>query len=82
MIRAKKETYIQIMKTQGVSAALTALHRDTERWEHEAFEGQEGYQPDMIRDLEGVRHFSRELWEMALKESKLTGVSPKGSASS
>lgn len=62
-----KEKYLRILKSDGVSAALTALHKDTIGWEYEAFEGKKGYQPDMWADIEEVRNFSRELWEIALK---------------
>jgi hypothetical protein len=61
-----REKYIHIMRSEGVGAALTALHLDTERWEVETFEGDKGWQPEMFKDLEGVREFSRELWEMSL----------------
>lgn len=62
-----KDKYIRIAKTEGVNAALTALHRDTTGWEYETFEGQAGYQPEMFKKLIDVRAFSRELWELALK---------------
>ena len=61
-----KEKYIHIMEAEGISAALTQLHHDTIRWEHEAFEGREGYQPQMWGVLHQVRDFSRELWEISL----------------
>lgn len=63
----EKEKYLQLVKVQGISAALTKLHEDTGDWEVEAFEGRAGYQPEMIKELEKVRVFSRELWEMALQ---------------
>jgi len=69
-----REKYLQILKAEGVQAALTALHRDTTGWEYEAFEGSKGYQPEMWQDLHQVRAFSRELWEIALQQSSVTGV--------
>ena len=64
-----KEKYLQIAKTESVQAALTALHRDTEHWEWDTFEGEEGYKPDQFEALKDVRAFSRELWEMAVASS-------------
>ena len=62
MMKIDREKYIKILKSQGLSAALTALHRDTEKLEFEAFEGKAGYQPELVEYLEGVREFSRDLW--------------------
>ena len=67
MLKLNKEKYLQIARTQGAQAALTQLHKDTERWEYQTFEGDKGYQPEMFEDLKDVRAFSRELWELALK---------------
>lgn len=69
MIKLDKEKYLQIARTQGANAAITALHRDTERLEYQTFEGEAGYQPEMFRDLNGIRAFSRELWELAIQEA-------------
>jgi hypothetical protein len=71
MLKIDKQKYIRILQAQGVSAALTALHRDTTGWEYEAFEGEKGWQPEMWKDIEDVRTFSRELWEMGLKNPDL-----------
>jgi len=65
--------YLLIAKQRGVDEALTVLHHDIVRWEHEAFEGSSGYQPAMIEALEAVREFSRQLWEMATEPSTDTG---------
>lgn len=67
-----REKYLQILRTDGVNAAITALHLDTERWEIDTFEGTPGYQPEMWKELLAVREFSRELWEIALKEGGKT----------
>lgn len=66
MIQIDKSKYLEIARTSGVNAALTALHQDTNVWEIETFEGDQGYSPEMWKDLEEVRNFSRELWEIAL----------------
>jgi hypothetical protein len=68
LLKIDREKYLRIARSQGVQVALTQLHRDTEKWEYQTFEGQQGYQPEMFRDLIEVREFSRELWEMALDE--------------
>ncbi len=77
MLKFDKDKYIRIMRSEGINAALTALHRDTTGWEYDAFEGDKGWQPDMWREIEDVRVFSRDLWEMALAEAG-TSASPTG----
>ena len=67
MMNIDREKYLKILKAQGLSAALTALHRDTEKLEFEAFEGRDGYQPAMVEYLEGVREFSRDLWRTSVE---------------
>jgi hypothetical protein len=62
-----RQKYLQIFNSQGVNAALTQLHLDVRDWEYEAFEGEKGWQPALWSELEKVRNFSRELWEMALE---------------
>jgi hypothetical protein len=58
--------YLEIAKSEGLAAALTALHRDSERMEFETFEGRDGYQAELYAYLEEVRTFSRELWRQSL----------------
>ncbi len=65
MLKINKDKYLQISREQGYQAAITALHRDTEKWEHQAFEGEQGWAPEMWNDLHAVRVFSRELWDAA-----------------
>lgn len=60
--------YLDILKSEGLPAALTALHRDSEVLEFETFEGAGGYKPEMYAFLEEVRTFSRELWRVSLGE--------------
>ncbi|MDR3606965.1 MAG: hypothetical protein P4M08_06240 [Oligoflexia bacterium] len=64
-----RQKYLDLAKTQGVSAALTQLQKDTIEGEYEAFEGEKGWQPAMWQELEEVRSFSRELWEAALNSA-------------
>lgn len=63
--------YFQILKTSGLSEALTALHRDAEVMEFETFEGREGYDETKYRYLETIREFSRELWRIPLETGKI-----------
>ena len=66
MFKLDKEKYYLIARTEGLDQALTRLHRDTERWEFDTFEGEKGYQPQSWEALREVRIFSRELWEIGL----------------
>lgn len=67
-MKLDRAKYLDILKAEGLSAALTALHRDTERMEFETFEGRDGYDAKMYEYLEEVRTFSRELWRVSLGE--------------
>lgn len=60
--------YLEILKAEGLPAALTALHRDSEVLEFQTFEGPGGYKPELYAYLEDVRSFSRELWRVSLGE--------------
>ena len=68
MIHLDREKYLQILRVQGLAAALTALHRDRDGFEFETFEGREGYQPKSWSTLLEINQFSRELWDTALQE--------------
>ena len=61
-----REKYFTVLRKDGLSTALTALHRDMEQLEFECFEGQAGYQPEFYERLKEYRDFSRELWRMNL----------------
>lgn len=74
MLNFDKEKYLQIAITQGPHVALTELHREQNLWEIDMFEGPKGYQPERVSELEEVRKFSRELWEIALRSD---GESPQ-----
>ncbi|MBN23040.1 MAG: hypothetical protein CL678_17275 [Bdellovibrionaceae bacterium] len=57
-----KKKYEAILKTQGLSAALTELHREMNELEFESFEGAKGYQADLWEDIKVWRNYSVELW--------------------
>jgi hypothetical protein len=65
-----KEKYLRILKSEGITAALTTLHKDTTGWEYQSFEGEKGYQPEMWEALNQVREFSRELWDLSIHGDK------------
>ena len=65
MFKLDREKYVGILKAQGLSEAITALHRDQNGFEFETFEGPEGYQPPMWEKLKEVHALSRELWALA-----------------
>jgi hypothetical protein len=66
MLTIDREKYLEIAKNDGISAAITTLHLDTERMEFETFEGQAGYRPELFEHLKKVREFSCELWNQVL----------------
>ncbi len=68
MATLDKEKYFKIYQTQGLTAALTALHHEKESLEQQTFEGPKGYSRELWDYLEEVREFSRELWGLGLKE--------------
>jgi hypothetical protein len=69
MFKLDKEKYHQIVRTEGLNSALTRLYRDTETWELDTFEGENGYKPAQWETLREVRAFARELWDIGLKNS-------------
>lgn len=69
VVKLDRSKYIEILKAEGLSAALTALHLDSERMEFETFEGRDGFRADLYAYLEEVRSFSRELWRVSLGET-------------
>ena len=70
-MRIDKEKYYAILKAEGLSAALTALHRDTWDLEFETFEGQQGWRPELFEYSKEIREFSRELWDIQLHQPEL-----------
>ena len=67
MFQIDKQKYVQIMNSEGLNAALTALHRDSEQWEYQTFEGDDGWKPEDWEKMREVRKFSRELWDQVLR---------------
>ncbi len=58
-----KAKYERILKSDGLSAALTAIHHDMWSVEYECFESPKGYNPALYDILKDYRKFSRELWD-------------------
>ena len=67
MSQFNRQKYLDIVQTQGIPAALTALHRDMAVVEYQAFEGNRKNEPEMISQLNAMRDFSREIWDLDLK---------------
>ena len=61
-----KAKYLEIGKTQGMQAAVNQLHHDLWEMEKECFDSPEGYQPVLWKNLNEMRLFSRELWDINL----------------
>jgi hypothetical protein len=57
--------YIQIARAHGAPAAITQLHLDTEHWERQTFDGDQGWNSELWKKLQEVRDFSRSLWDQA-----------------
>lgn len=62
-----REKYFELVRTRGLHAALTELHREKEQLEFVTFEGDKGYRPDLWKKVQEYCEFSRELWNTALK---------------
>ncbi len=67
MASLNRQKYLDIVQTQGIPAALTALHRDMAVVEYQAFEGNRKAEPEMLAQLNEMRDFSREIWELDLR---------------
>jgi hypothetical protein len=67
MATLNRQKYLDLVQSQSISAALTALHRDMAIVEYQAFEGNRKHEPEMLDQLNAMRDFSRELWEIDLK---------------
>ena len=59
-----KEKYLNLVKSDGLAAAITALHHEMWEIENQSFEGVDGYRPDVFDKLQEYREFSGELWEI------------------
>jgi hypothetical protein len=66
MASLDRQKYLEILNSQGVSAALTVLHRDMAIVEYEAFEGDRRAESERLGVLTEMRDFSREIWQIAL----------------
>ncbi len=72
----QREKYLSILESEGLSAALTILHRDIEELEFQTFEGTEGWKPEVFEKLKSIRELSRELWNVQLNSpEKASGKS-------
>lgn len=67
MASLNRQKYLDIVQAQGISAALTTLHRDMAIVEYQAFEGNRKAEPEMLAQLNEMRDFSREIWEIDLR---------------
>ena len=70
MLPIDKDKYIQIARTEGPNAAITALHKDTNLIEIESSEGKAGWDPELFEQIKKIRDFSRELWDAAVLQSE------------
>ena len=61
-----KEKYLGLVKTEGLQNAINQLHHDLWQLEQECFDSPDGYQPDLWKQLNELRLFSRELWDLKL----------------
>jgi hypothetical protein len=62
-----KEKYLEIAEVEGVQNAVNQLHHDLWDLEKECFDTPDGYQPELWKQLNELRLFSRELWDLKLK---------------
>ena len=61
-----KEKYLELVKTDGLQNAVNQLHHDLWQLEQNCFDSPEGYQPELWEQLNELRLFSRELWDLKL----------------
>ena len=62
----ERQKYLDLLQSEGLSQALTVLHRDIKQLEFDSFEGTEGWKPELFEKLKAIRSFSRELWNIQL----------------
>lgn len=75
--RFDKEKYLQMAKTNGLPYAITELHNELRELEHETFEGNAGYQPELWEKLKDIRNFSIELWNLHRAQVGAGGTEPR-----
>ena len=61
-----KERYLELAKKEGPEKAVNQLHQDLWLLEQDCFDTPEGYRADRWKQLNELRLFSRELWDMKL----------------
>lgn len=61
-----KEKYLELVKTDGLQNAVNQLHHDLWQLEQNCFDSPDGYQPELWKQLNELRLFSRELWDLKL----------------
>jgi hypothetical protein len=61
-----KEKYRELARTEGAQTAVNQLHADLWELEKECFDTPSGYQPELWKQLNDLRLFSRELWDLKL----------------
>jgi hypothetical protein len=62
-----------MVKTHGLSAAISALHQEKEQLEYATFEGEKGYDPELWKVVQEYCDFSRALWDKAMEQNPNTG---------
>ncbi len=62
-----KQKYLDMVQTNGLQTTVNQLHQDLWRLEQECFDTPEGFQADLWKQLNELRLFSRELWDLKLK---------------
>ena len=65
-----KDRYFELAKAQGLQNAVQQLHHDLWEIEQECFDTPNGYQPEMWKTLNEMRLFSRELWDLKLRQQQ------------
>lgn len=65
--------YLKIANERGIPEAITALHHEMWRLENEAFEGREGWKPELFEKLKEYRAFSVELWDRRYNATSIQG---------
>ncbi len=62
-----KQKYLDMVQTNGLQTTVNQLHQDLWTLEQECFDTPEGFQADLWKQLNELRLFSRELWDLKLK---------------
>lgn len=62
-----REKYLNMVKSQGVDSAISALHRELVSLEGHVFDG--GYSKERFARTQALRDLSRELYTLKLTEA-------------